>query len=292
MHSTRFVDQTPRQIYAELLDEGTYVGSVRTMHRVLSERGETQERRAQRAPKHHPVPRIEATAPNQTWTWDISKLATYEAGVFLNLYLVIDLYSCFPVAWMVAERENSALAKQLLATAYQTHGIEPGTLTVHNDRGSPMTAAGFVELLASLGVTTSKSRPRVSNDNAFSEACFKTVKYQPDYPGRFRDVREARAWFAAFFAWYANEHRHSALALLTPADVFHGRVDERIAQRQRVLDEAYAAHPERFVAGPPVAKRPPAIVAINPILIDDTTSAVAETVTCQPPTQTNPQLAS
>jgi putative transposase len=269
MHSERFIDQTPRQAFAELLEEGKYLGSVRTYYRVLAEQGETRERRDQRAPKSHPIPRLVATRPNEVWTWDITKLPTFEPGVFLNLYLVLDLFSRFPVAWMVAERENSALSKQLLAEAIQRYAIEPGTLTVHNDRGAPMIASGFVDLLGELGAPTSKSRPRVSNDNPFSEACFKTVKYQPDYPGRFRNVYSARRWLIEFFEWYAHQHRHSGLALFTPADVFCGRVDEIAAARQAALDIAFSQHPERFVHGRPLAKRPPRSVAINPITPDD-----------------------
>lgn len=269
MHSDRFVDQTPHQVVPELLEEGTYLGSVRTIYRVLADHGESRERRDQRAAKSHAVPRLVATEPNMCWTWDISKLATFEPGVMLNLYLVLDLYGRYPVAWMVAERENSALSKQLLAGAITRYAITPGTLTVHNDRGAPMTATGFVDPLGELGAKPSKSRPRVSNDNAFSEACFKTVKYQPDYPGRFKDVRDARQWLTEFFAWYADQHRHSGLAYFTPADVFFGRVDEVVAARQRTLDEAYERHPERFVRGRPLARRPPAIVAINPVDPDD-----------------------
>jgi putative transposase len=265
MHSERFLDQTPRQAFTELLEEGRYLGSVRTYYRVLADKGETRERRNQRAPKCHPIPRLVATRPNEVWTWDITKLPTYESGVFLNLYLVLDLFSRYPVAWMVAERENSALSKQLLAAAIHRHAIEPGALTVHNDRGAPMTATGFVDLLAELGAKPSKSRPRVSNDNAFSEACFKTVKYQPDYPGRFENVRVARRWLAEFFEWYAHQHRHSGLALFTPADVFFGRVGEVAARRQAALDAAFEAHPDRFVRGRPTVRLPAPEVAINPL---------------------------
>ncbi len=185
--------------------------------------------------------------------------------MFLNLYLVLDLFSRYPVAWMIAERENSALSKQLFAQAISRYKLQPGTITVHNDRGAPMTASGFVDMLAQLGVERSNSRPRVSNDNPFSESCFKTIKYQPDYPGRFHSLADARRWFAEFFDWYANRHRHSGLALFTPADVFFGRVQALAAQRQRALDEAYAAHAERFVRGRPLVRLPPAKVAINPI---------------------------
>jgi putative transposase len=265
LHSERFQDQTPRQVYAELLDEGTYLASPSTMYRILAAHGESKERREQREARSHAVPRLEASAPNQVWTWDISKLATYTPGVFLNLYLVLDLFSRFPVAWMIAERENSALSKQLFAEAITRYKLEPGTITVHNDRGAPMTAVGFIDLLAQLGVERSLSRPRVSNDNPFSESCFKTVKYQPDYPGRFRDTAHARAWFTEFFAWYGSRHRHSGLALFTPADVFFGRVPERAATRQQALDAAFGAHPERFVRGRPRVRLPPAKVVLNPI---------------------------
>lgn len=265
LHSERFQDQAPRQVYAELLDEGTYLASPSTMYRILAAHGENGERRNQREPRSYAIPHLVATAPNQVWTWDISKLATYVQGVFLNLYLVLDMFSRFPIAWMVAEHENSALAKQLFAEAITRYRLEPGSITVHNDRGAPMTAVGFIDLLATLGVQRSLSRPRVSNDNPFSESCFKTIKYQPDYPGRFSGAAHARRWFAEFFQWYAHQHRHSGLALFTPADVFFGRVPQLAVHRQRALDDAYDAHPERFVRGRPTVRLPPAKVAINPI---------------------------
>jgi putative transposase len=265
LHEPRFADQPPAQVFAKLLDEGRYLCSIRTMHRLLAERGESGERRVQRPRTYHPVPRLVAEEPNVVWTWDITKLSTWANGVFLSLYVVLDLYSRFVVAWMVAARENSALAKQLLAEAIGRHGIEPGRLCVHQDRGAPMTARGFVDLLAELGVDPSHSRPRVSNDNAFSESQFKTLKYQPDFPARFRDAEHARAWCAEFFDWYNHHHQHSGLALFTPADVFYGRVEELIAVRQASLDAAYAAHPQRFVNGRPKVARPPAVVAINPL---------------------------
>jgi putative transposase len=265
LHEARFADQPPAQVYAKLLDEGRYLCSVRTMHRLLAQVGESGERRAQRAKTQHPVPRLVADAPNVVWSWDITKLASWVRGVFLSLYVVLDLYSRYVVAWMVAGRENSAVAKHLFAKAITGQGIEAGRLRVHQDRGAPMTAHGFLDLLAELGVDSSHSRPRVSNDNAFSEAQFKTLKYQPDFPGRFRDVEHARAWCAEFFDWYNHHHQHSGLALFTPADVFHGRIDQLVAMRQAALDAAYAAHPERFIHGRPTVARPPAVVAINPL---------------------------
>jgi putative transposase len=288
LHEPRFADQPPAQVYAKLLDQGRYLCSVRTMHRLLSEAGESGERRVQRAKCSHRVPRLVANAPNIVWSWDITKLATWTRGVFLSLYVVLDLYSRYVVAWMVAGRENSALAKQLLAEAITRHAIEPGQLHVHQDRGAPMTAHGFVDLLSELGVDPSHSRPRVSNDNAFSEAQFKTLKYQPDFPGRFCDLEQARAWCAEFFDWYNDHHQHSALALFTPADVFHGRIDELLATRQAGLDAAYAAHPQRFVRGCPSAARPPAVVAINP-LEPATSPIAASTLLEQPGVHSLPQ---
>ena len=264
LDSERFIDQPPREVYATLLSEGTFLCSIRTMYRLLNERGPVKERRAHREPANHPVPRLVATAPNEVWSWDISKLPTLIAGVFLNLYVVLDIFSRYVVAWMIATHENSALAKQLFAEAIERYGIEPGRLIVHQDRGAPMTSHGFAELLTLLGVERSYSRPRVSNDNPFSESLFHTGKYQPDYPGRFRDVDHGCEYFGDFFAWYNDVHCHDGIALFTPADVFFGRVDTVLATRQAALLEAYAQHPERFVNGPPTAARPPEQVLLNP----------------------------
>ena len=264
LDSERFVDQPPREVYAALLSEGKYLCSWSTMYRILRERGPVRERRNQRERRHHTVPRLVATAANEVWTWDISKLATFERNTFLNLYVVLDLYSRYAVAWMIATRENSALAKQLFAEAVGRYGIDPGTLIVHQDRGAPMTSHGFAELLSELGIERSYSRPRVSNDNAFSESHFRTVKYQPDYPGRFQDVRHARRWFSEFFTWYNNEHHHSGLALFTPREVYFGQTKEVAKQREEALLKAYESHPERFVHGVPRQSMPPARVFINP----------------------------
>lgn len=264
LDSERFVDQPPREVYATLLTEGRYLCSWSTMYRILRERGPVRERRNQRERHPHAIPRLVAVVPNQVWTWDISKLATLERGTFLNLYVVLDLFSRYVVAWMVAARENSALAKQLFAEAVGRYGVDAGQLIVHQDRGAPMTSHGFADLLSELGVERSYSRPRVSNDNPFSESHFRTAKYQPDYPGRFRDIAHARQWCDEFFAWYNEHHHHTGLALFTPHDVFFGNVDAIAAQREQALCAAYNAHPERFVAGPPSVKRPPARVCINP----------------------------
>lgn len=264
MNSEEFIDQPPREVYAALLSRGEYHCSWRTMYRILDEQGPVHDRRDQRDARPFAVPRLEASAPNVVWTWDISKIPTYERGVFLNLYVVLDLFSRFVVAWMIADHENSALAKQLFEEAIPRYGIVATSLTVHHDRGAPMTSHTFKELLSDLGVNQSMSRPRVSNDNAFSEAHFRTAKYQPDYPGRFIDIDAARAWFQEFFDWYNEHHHHEGIALFTPGEVFRDRVAEVAAVRQQALDAAYAAHPERFVKGPPKVTLPPAQVLINP----------------------------
>ena len=278
MHSAEFVDQPPHEVYAALLSRGIYLASIRTMYRLLAERGETQERRNQRRALVHPKPSLTAKAPNQVWTWDITKLATMAVGVFLHAYVILDLFSRYVVGWMVASKESKHLAAQLFAETIARHGVEPG-LTVHADRGSAMKSDTLAQLLATLGVERSFSRPHVSDDNAFSEAQFKTLKYQPDYPGRFLGEVHARGWLAPFFGWHNDEHHHAGLALFTPADVFFERVDQVRAVRQTALDEAYHAHPERFPHGPPLVALPPSQVSINPVtssavaLSDDTPSA-------------------
>jgi putative transposase len=283
LHSERFLDQPPAEVHAALLSEGKYVCSIRTMHRILEESAQNGERRAQRLPHAHARPSLRATAPNQVWTWDISKLAGPEPGIFYSLYVILDLFSRYPVGWMVAAHENTALAKQLFAETIARHAIGEGQLTAHMDRGAPMTSHGFAQLLATLGVSRSFSRPRVSDDNAFSEACFKTLKYQSDYPGRFENLEHARAWLADFFDWYGREHHHHGLALFTPEDVFLGRVNEIAVVRQTALDDAFKAHPERFPNGRPTVRLPNAVVAINPVppVHDDGKDVVLETLASQ-----------
>ena len=268
LHLPEFVDQPPTEVYAKLLGEGTYLASVRTMYRVLAAAGETIERRNQRSPHSYAKPSLTATAPNQVWTWDITKLATMQRGVFLMAYVIIDLFSRFVVGWMLASKECKHLAAQLFAETITRHGVAPGLLTVHMDRGSAMKSDTLAQLLASLGASRSFSRPHVSDDNPFSESQFKTMKYQPDYPGRFESELHGRGWLQDFFGWHNEEHHHSGLALFTPSDVFHARVELVAAARQSALDAAYAAHPERFAHGPPRVPRPPAVVQINPLEAD------------------------
>jgi transposase InsO family protein len=267
LHSEEFVDQPPPEVYARLLSRGVYLASIRTLYRVLAAFGESGERRAQRGPMKHVKPTLTATAPNQIWTWDITKLRGPLPGVFYCLYVILDLFSRMTVGWLLAERESAELAEHLFSETVERHGAPPGSLTVHADRGSAMRSEGLAQLLGSLGVVRSFSRPHVSDDNAFSESQFKTLKYQPDYPDNFQSLTHARAWCQEFFSWYNDHHQHSGLALFTPAEVFFGRVEEVATRRQVALDAAYAAHPERFPNGAPVVHRPPASVAINPLSV-------------------------
>ncbi len=277
LHSEEFVDQPPQEVYATLLSRGTYLASIRTMYRVLAALGESGERRAQRAPVKHAKPTLIATAPNQVWTWDITKLRGPAPGIFYCLYAVLDLFSRFTVGWLLAEHESAELAEHLFAESVTRHAVERGALTVHADRGSAMRSEGLAQLLGSLGVARSFSRPHVSDDNAFSESQFKTLKYQPDYPQRFASLAHARAWSQEFFGWYNDDHQHSGLALFTPADVFFGRVEHVAARRQSALDAAYKAHSERFPNGAPIARRPPDSVAINPMPVDEPTGDASAT---------------
>ena len=249
LNSDRFCDQAPRQIWARLLDEGRYLCSWRTMYRILDTYAEVRERRNQRRHPIYTKPELMATAPNPIWTWDSTKLRGPVKGVYYYLYVVLDLFSRYVVGWMVAPRETAALAQVLIDTTCQRQGIQPEQLTLHADRGSPMTAKSMSELLVDLGVVKSHSRPQVCNDNPFSEAQFKTLKYRPNFPDRFGAVEEARAWGQPFFHWYNQHHYHTGLGLLTPASVHYKQQAIVQQQRQHVLDDAYATHPERFVQG-------------------------------------------
>lgn len=263
LHSERFQDTAPRQVYATLLSEGTVLGSISTMYRLLSQRKETPERRNQRPAQNHVKPQLQATAPDQVYTWDITKLPTMTRGVYLCLYVILDLFSRYAVGWMVSRKENAGLACHLFREVLSRRAIEPNQLIVHQDRGSPMIAHSFGDLLSDLGVERSFSRPRVSNDNPFSESQFKTAKYWPSYPGRFRGDDHARQWGSEFFPAY-NRRPHEGLALFTPEDLDSGRIESVWQVRQTAMDQHYAAHPERYVKGPPRVARPPAVVSINP----------------------------
>lgn len=259
----RYVDESIARIHARELSEGRVLASVSTMYRVARAERMTGERRAQRPPRRHAKPSLTARGPNEAWTWDITKLPTFDVGLYLSLYVILDLFSRYPVGWMVSRKENASLAVQLFRETIERQRVDPGMLIIHQDRGSPMIAHQYQDFVKSLGATLSHSRPRVSNDNPMSEAQFKTLKYAPSYPGRFDGTRDARAWVARFMDHYVDAP-HSSLAMFTPADVYLGRVDTVHGIRQAALDTYWAAHPERFVQGPPIAPRPPAAVSINP----------------------------
>ena len=264
LHEPRFVDLAPAQVYAALLAEGRYLCSVRSMHRILADNSETRERRAQARHPRYQRPELMATGPNQLWSWDITKLKGPVKWTYYYLYVILDVFSRYVVGWMLAYRETAVLAQRLIAETCRRQSIEPDQLTLHADRGSSMKSKPVAFLLADLGVTKTHSRPHVSDDNPFSEAQFKTLKYRPDFPRTFGSIEHGRAHCIDFFAWYNNEHHHSGLAMFTPADVHFGRVDDRHAVRQAVIDAAFEAHPERFPHGPPAVRRPPTVVWINP----------------------------
>jgi putative transposase len=263
LDSDRFADKAPREVYAELLDEGAYLCSVRTMYRILAQHGQVRDRRDQRRHPAHVKPQLVARAPNQVWSWDITKLAGPHPGVYYCLYVALDIFSRYVVGWTLARTESAELAKGFLADAFRRHGIQPGQLVCHADRGVPMTATSTALLYANLGIIASFSRPRVSDDNPYSEAFFKTAKYRPEIPDRFGSLEDARATFTALFDWYNERHYHTGIALLTPADVHFGRAVQIIAARQRTLDAAFHQHPARF-ARPPVHPSPAAATWINP----------------------------
>ena len=263
LHETRFEDLAPAEVYATLLDEGRYVCSERTMYRVLAENAEVRERRAQLRHPKYAAPELLATAPKQLWSWDITKLLGPAKWTYFYLYVVLDVFSRYVVGWLIADAESSALAEQLIAEACKQQGIAPGQLTIHADRGSSMKSKPVAMLLADLGITKTHSRPHVSNDNPYSEAQFKTLKYRPDFPERFGCIEDSRGFHGDFFRWYNNEHHHTGLGLLTPADVHFGRAQQRREQRALVLEAAHRSHPERFVRGAPVPPQLPTAAWIN-----------------------------
>jgi putative transposase len=263
LNSKRFQDQSPRQVWATLLDEGRYLCNWRTMYRVLEEHAEVRERRNQLQRPVYEKPELLARAPNELWSWDITKLKGPVKWTYFYLYVILDVFSRYVVGWMVAERESSALAKELIEQTCQRQGIDQDQLVLHADRGASMTSKSVAQLLADLGITKTHSRPHVSNDNPYSEAQFKTMKYREDFPVRFGSIADARVWARAFFPWYNNDHYHSGIGLMTPAQVHYGQADEVQTRRQQVLDVAYAAHPERFVRGPASVPGLPEAVWIN-----------------------------
>jgi putative transposase len=264
LHSDRFQDAAPAAVYATLLDEGTYLASERTMYRLLAAEGETRSRRDQLVHPSYAKPELLATAPNQVWSWDITKLLGPAKWTYFYLYVVLDIYSRYVVGWMVAHREHADLAERLIAETIAKQAIPAGQLTLHADRGSSMTSKPVAFLLADLGVTKTHSRPHVSNDNPYSEAQFKTLKYRPGFPDRFTSIQEARSFCQDFFRWYNAEHRHSGIGLMAPEVVHYGQAQAAYDARCQVLAAAHAAHPERFVRQAPRPPQLPTAAWINP----------------------------
>jgi putative transposase len=263
LNSAEHVDKAPATVYHELLDHGIYLASVSTMYRILRAHGEVHDRRRQATHPARVKPELVATGPNCVWSWDITKLHGPAKWTSFYLYVILDIFSRYVVGWLLAERESAALAEKLLADTITKQGIDRDRLTVHADNGSSMASKPVAFLLADLGVTKSHSRPHTSNDNPYSEAQFKTLKYRPDFPDRFGSIEDARAFCQHFFTWYNTEHYHCGIGWHHPIDVHYGYIDTVHASRAEVLTAAYIAHPERFVRKPPEPPAPPTAAWIN-----------------------------
>jgi putative transposase len=263
LRSAEYCDLAPAQVWARLLDDGVYLCSISTMYRLLAVAGENRERRRQRTHPANKKPELIATAPNRVWSWDITKLQGPARGVHYDLFVIIDIFSRYVIDWMVAPAETGDLAKEFIKAAIAGQSIDRGQLAIHADRGTSMTSKPVAQLLVDLGVARSHSRPHVSNDNPYSEANFKTLKYCPAFPGRFGSIHDARAFCAVFFDHYNHVHRHSGIGLHTPASVHYGTANEIRAQRAATLDAAYQANPTRFRHRRPTPPRLPAVAWIN-----------------------------
>lgn len=269
LHAPEYIDKAPAQIVATLLDKGEYHCCTRTMYRILESEKEVKERRNQLRHPNYAKPELLATAPNQVWSWDITKLKGSVKWTYYCLYVILDIFSRYVVGWMLAHRESAALAKKLIEETCAKQGIEPEQLTLHADRGTSMKSKPVALLLSDLGVTKTHSRPHVSNDNPFSESQFKTMKYRPEFPGRFGSIEDGRGFSRTFFDWYNNEHNHSGIAMLPPADVHYGRAGQVIEKRARTLLAAFEKHPNRFVNKIPEPMKLPEAVWINPPKMED-----------------------
>ena len=263
LHSERFWDRSPLEVYATLLDEGTYLCSARTMYRILERHNEVKERRKQVSRPRYQKPELLASGPNQVWSWDITKLKGPAKWTYYYLYVIIDIFSRYVVGWMVAHREQAALAKRLIEDTCTKQNIVKEQLTLHADRGSSMKSKVVANLLADLGVTKTHSRPYVSNDNPYSEAQFKTLKYCPAFPERFGCIEDARTFCRAFFTWYNKEHKHSGIGLMAPEQVHYGHAPEILAHRSRTLEAAFKKYPNRFKGKMPTPMPVPEAVWIN-----------------------------
>lgn len=263
LHSERFVDFAPAEIHATLLDEGSYLCSVRTMYRLLHKAGGVKERRRQRQNQIYYKPELLARQVNEVWSWDITKLKGPVKWTYFYLYVIMDIFSRFVVGWMVAHRESAKLAEVLIKESCFKQRIEKDQLTIHADRGSSMRSKPVAFLLADLGITKSHSRPYQSNDNPYSEAQFKTLKYNPSFPERFASITDARSFCVDFFRWYNHEHRHSGIAMMTPAVIHNGDAKNVLDNRNRVLMSAFNKNPSRFKNKIPLATTLPEAAWIN-----------------------------
>jgi putative transposase len=264
LHTEEFMDQAPQEVYAALLDQGRYLCSIRTMYRILEANQEVKERRNQLRHPAYQKPELLATAPNRVWSWDITKLLGPVKWTYFYLYVILDIFSRYVVGWMVASRETAVLAHKLIQETMEKQNIQPGQLTIHADRGASMKSKPVALLLSDLGVTKTHSRPHTSDDNPYSEAQFKTLKYRPDFPERFGSLEDARAFCQGFFSWYNSEHHHSGIGLMTPEGVHYGLAKEVFKAREKVLLAAYEKHPERFVRKVPLPLALPEAAWINP----------------------------
>ena len=264
LDSERFVDFAPATVFATLLDEGRYHGSVRTMYRLLSTQNQTGERRNQRIHPLYEKPELLAVRPKEIWSWDITKLKGPAKWETFHLYVVLDIFGRYVVGWMLAARESAELAEQLIAETVEKQDIAPRTLTLHADRGTSMRSKPVAALLIDLDIVKTHSRPHVSDDNPYSEAQFKTLKYRPDFPQRFGSIEDARAHCQVFFRWYNSTHRHSGIGFMTPETVHYGRDATLTEQRSVTLDAAFLAHPQRFKGVAPKPPELPTAVWINP----------------------------
>ena len=267
-NSPEFRDKSPRQIVPTLADRGEYIASESTFYRVLHEEGQVQHRerarpRTSTKPKEHV-----ARAPNQVWCWDITYLRSSVRGAFFYLYLILDIYSRKVVGWWVASEESMNIAADLIECATREQNVPIDTLVLHADNGGPMKGSTMLATLHRLGVLASFSRPRVSDDNPYSEALFRTLKYRPGYPRKpFESIAAARAWVAGFVAWYNGEHLHSAIRYVTP-NQRHARNDIRIlAARHRVYRAAHARTPRRWTRQTR-NWTPTGPVALNPVTME------------------------
>jgi putative transposase len=264
LHSEEFMDKAPQEVYAALLDQGRYLCSIRTMYRLLEANQEIRERRDQLRHPSYCKPELLARVANQVWSWDITKLLGPVKWTYFYLYVILDIFSRYVVGWMVASRESALLAEKLIHETCLKQGIQPGQLLIHADRGSSMKSKPVALLLSDLGVTKTHSRPHTCDDNPYSEAQFKTLKYRPGFPDRFGSLEDARAFCQDFFRWYNTEHHHSGIGLMTPGMVHYGLAQEVFKAREKVLLAAYETHPERFVRKPPAPLALPQAAWINP----------------------------